>query len=228
MAAVKKKARRLFRPAEAEQVEQDKQACLNALQSPHIEDKSGPRQAYRRLEKMEAEHGVPDLTPDQRDEAARQCKILEEQLRVGMLSSEEMRRNPPGAVDQNVWWEKHNKVRAQRWKNLMLALHKGIPADQAGDLINIERLRPRQSRLSMDGAQISQKTTFSFPSEAYSQAYDQIFKPKDAEPASPLDEFEEEPADIFEDAETDVGKPLVELEQAQAQTKARIAAARGK
>jgi hypothetical protein len=224
MAGLKKKARRLFRPQEAEQVAADKQACLTALQSPYIEDKSGPRNAYRRLEKMEVEHGVPDLTPEQRDQAHKQIKLLEEQIQVGMLSSEEMRRNPPGAVDQNVWWEKANKARVNQWKNLQSALHKGMAWDQMVDLLSIERIRPRHSRLPMQGAQIPELRAFSFPSDAYKANYDGIFEPKKAEPESALDEFEAEPEDIF--AETAAVE--VEAPPEPSSVKARIAAARGK
>ena len=118
-------------------------------------------------------------------------KELEAQIREGMLSHEEMRRNPPGAVDQNVWWERRNKARITTWRNLNAALHPGIPADQAQTLFSPERLRPRTSHLNMDNAQIPAVRAFSFPSEQYKENYDAIFKPKPAEEPSVLDEPEE-------------------------------------
>lgn len=198
-----KRQRRLFTPAEAQQVTQDKQSCLKALESPHIEDKSAVRAAYKRLEKMQEIHGIPDLTPDQRTKAAVQVKELEEQIKVGMLSYEEMRRNPPGAVDQNVWWEKKNKSRIMKRRNLLLALHKGMPGDEAQELTTIERLRPRTNQLNMDGAQIPAVRSFSFPSDAFRDNYDTIFgkSAAAAEPAADVDFAEEEEiqGDLLED-----------------------------
>lgn len=182
-----RKSRRLFRPWEADEIKQNKVALTRALESPHIEDKSAVRDAIKRLSAMEVEHGVPDLTPDERDHANKRVKELEEQIKEGMLSHEEMRRNPPGAVDQNVWWEKKNKRRVALWRDLNAALHKGIPADQAHALFSVERLRPRVSRFNMDNAQIPAARSFSFPSQQYQENYDRIFKPE-AQEASVFDE----------------------------------------
>ena len=181
-----KKARRIFRPWEADVVKSSKRSLQKALESPHVEDKSAVRAAIGRMNDMEYEHGVPQLTPEQRDKASKKVKELEGQIREGMLSSEEMRRNPPGAVDQNVWWERRNKDRIRQWRNLNAALHPGIPADQAQSLFSPERLRPRHSHMNMDGAQIPAVRTFSFPSDEYSRdggGYDRIFGAKrEAEP----------------------------------------------
>lgn len=174
-----KKARRIFRPWESDEVKRNKRSLQKALESPHVEDKSAVRAAIGRMNDMEYEHGVPELTPEQRDKAAKKVKELEGQIREGMLSSEEMRRNPPGAVDQNVWWERRNKDRIRQWRNLNAALHPGIPADQAQSLFSPERLRPRHSHLNMDNAQIPAVRAFSFPSDEYiREGYDRIFGAK--------------------------------------------------
>lgn len=187
-----RKSRRLFRPWEQDEVTNNKRTLQKALESPHIEDKSAVRDAIKRLDGMEREHGVPNFTPEERDKASKRVKELEGQIREGMLSSEEMRRNPPGAVDQNVWWERKNKRKISLWRDLNMVLHKGIPADQAQSLTSVERLRPTTSRLNMENAQIPVGRTFSFPSQEYVQeGYDRIFAPKVAEEPTPLDEPEE-------------------------------------
>ncbi len=186
-----RKSRRLFRPWEADEITSNKKTLRRALESPHIEDKSAVRDAIKRLDGMEREHGVPDLTPEERDKAARRVKELEEQIKEGMLSHEEMRRNPPGAVDQNVWWERRNKKKIPLWRDLNAALHKGIPADQAQTLFSPERLRPRTSHLNMQNAQIPPDRAFSFPSDKFRENYDGIFKAKQPEAPSVLDEPEE-------------------------------------
>lgn len=209
-----KKSRRVFRPWEAEQIASDKASLRKALESPHIEDKSAVRATIQRLTAMEAEHAVPDFTPKERDVAAKRVKELEEQIKVGMLSHEEMRRNPPGAVDQNVWWEKRNKRRINLWRGLQSALHKGIPADQAQSLLNIERLRPRTNAYNMDNAQIPQARSFSFPSEAYKENYDNIFRPEVEEPASPMDVAEPEEESLLDAAEQEAALAQPETQRA--------------
>lgn len=189
-----RRQRRIFRPHEAAQLRADREACESALQSPHVQNKEAVRKALGNLSKMEAEHGVPDLSPLERDKAKKQIGELETQIKEGMLSHEEMRRNPPGAVDQNVWWERRNKRRINRWKNLQLVLHRDIAPDQAQDLINIERLRPRTNHLNMDNAQIPVSTAFSFPSSAFMANYDAIFKKSSAAEDEPEYLTEPEPA----------------------------------
>ncbi len=198
-----RKSRRLYRPWEADEVANNKRTLQRALESPHIEDKSAVRDAIGRLNSMDREHGVPDFSPEERDKASKRVKELEAQIKEGMLSHEEMRRNPPGAVDQNVWWERKNKKKISLWRDLNMALHKGIPADQAQALTSVERLRPRVSRLNMDNAQIPQARTFSFPSEQYKENYDAIFKQPEPDEATPLDEAEPPSAQdmLLEDAE---------------------------
>lgn len=221
-----RKSRRLFRPWESDTITNDKLHLQRALESPHIEDKSAVRAAMKRLDGMEREHGVPDFTPVERDKAAKRVKDLETEIRDGMLSHEEMRRNPPGAVDQNVWWERKNKKKISLWRDLNMALHKGIPADQAQSLTSVERLRPRVSHLNMENAQIPNVRAFSFPSEKFQQNYDDIFKPKEPEAPGPFDEPEERPNQelLLEDA----SEQLEELESRPETAKALGALAKGR
>lgn len=85
-------------------------------------------------------------------------KLLEEILE-GMPSQEEMRKNPPGAVDKHRKWESRNKQKIIEWKNNQLTLNVGT--DDI-DVANLERFRPKASTLNMQNAQISGKDYY-FP-----------------------------------------------------------------
>ena len=151
-----------LRPREVEEcnIEQSKLQSLLDRPDPEGRIKKGAvRQAMARNAKR-LEQAPPDLTPDQRTKNQKRIEELETQLKEGLLSHEEMRRNPPGAVDQNMRWHKRNKHAVQEWKNRLLMQHKGIPADEANDMLNVDRLRPWTSRLNMDGAQIPKTTSF--------------------------------------------------------------------
>ena len=145
--------------------------------------------AIHRIDKC-LEQAPPDLNPKQRDRANALVKKLEEEIRDGMLSHEEMRRCPPGAQDQHRRWQRQNKQRIIDWKNAQLALHKGIAADEAGDLCNIDRLRPRVSKLNMDGAIIPSTRTYSMPSEEYKSNWEAIFAREDPEKESMRQELD--------------------------------------
>jgi len=172
-----------LRPAQVEECERERSIHQAIIARPDPEgklNKGQSREAIRRIDKM-LEQAPPDLTPEQRTKAARLIKKLEEEIKEGMLSAEEMRRNPPGAVAQNRAWEKRNKRRIQDLRNSLLALYKGIPSDEADHLCNLDRYRPATSQLNMDGAQIPARRTFSFPSQQYKSNYDEIFAKPDPE-----------------------------------------------
>jgi hypothetical protein len=77
-----------------------------------------------------------------------------------MLSAEEMRRCPPGAAEQNTTWERRNKSKVLKWKNLQLALHRGASQVDLSYKLNLARLRPRMSQLNLEGAVVPQERTF--------------------------------------------------------------------
>lgn len=120
------------------------------------------------------EQAPPDLSPDQRDKLAKRVKELEEKISVGMLSHEEMRRNPPGAVDQNKRWQDANKRNIHVWKNAQVALMKGASHSEVAAAVNVARLRPQMSRLNMDNSQIPAVRAFSFPTEKFKEGWDNI------------------------------------------------------
>ncbi len=103
------------------------------------------------------------IPPDQIDAAVKTEKLLREKWLEGMPTQAEMRRNPPGAVDKNMSWQKKTKTAVAQWKRLRRELHAaGISehhlADE-GDVSNIEMYRPRggSGEMGMDNAQIPGK-----------------------------------------------------------------------
>lgn len=103
------------------------------------------------------------IPPDEIDAAVKTEKLLREKWLEGMPTQAEMRRNPPGAVDKNMSWQKKTKTAVAQWKRLRRQLHaSGISehhlADE-GDVSNIELYRPRggSGEMGMDNAQIAGK-----------------------------------------------------------------------
>jgi hypothetical protein len=166
-----------LRPSEVEECETDLRE-LNAVieNSRYVSTPVNLRQvneAKRAIEKR-LEQAPPEITAKQRDKVSKRIAALEEEIKVGILSHEEIRRNPPGAVEQNLRWQKANQQRIFEWKNFQLALHKGAPQEYLSDRLNVARLRPSTSHLDMNGAQIPVTTTYSFPTQKYQEGYDLI------------------------------------------------------
>lgn len=166
-----------LRPQQIEDYEREKAIHQNLIQRPDPKgelNKGESVQAIQRIEKT-LEQAPPVLNADQRDKANKLVKELEKEIQDGMLSHEEMRRCPPGAVDANRRWKRFNQQKIIDWKNAQLALNAGIDAIEASDLCHIDRLRPRTSNLNMDGAVIPQTRMFSFPSTLFKSRWDEIF-----------------------------------------------------
>ena len=115
----------------------------------------------------------PETTPDQRTALAKEEVELREAWMVGMPSQAEMRRCPAGAIGKHSSWEKRNKDRIRRWKNVMRVLHKG---DDDPDLSNIERFRGTNSTLGLETAQVPAKAIFISPdTPQYKENYERTF-----------------------------------------------------
>lgn len=151
---------------------QEELARLDAMVNapPHLKSRISDPQELRKRQrnlKSELEKYTPRAyAPNERDAAVREFEALEDTIREGMPSSEEMRRNPPGAVGKNISWQKRSGKAVQRYKHIALRLLAGgdVPENlrHAGDIANIERLRPltTSNQLVMDGAQIPKRTDF--------------------------------------------------------------------
>jgi hypothetical protein len=172
-----------LRPNEIQECEEDKRTFQRMLKQRDYDRRVQHQGVLNSLKAVEKrlQQAPPDLSPEQRDRASKRITELEGQLKEGMLSHEEMRRNPPGAVAQNVRWERANKRRVMEWKNLQLALHKGASHTDTSAMLNIARLRPHTNHLPMGGAQIQSTVTMSFPSEAYKEGWERIFGSGDTE-----------------------------------------------
>lgn len=138
------------------------------------EGRASAAQALRRTEQQIAAQQCPEVGPEERDRIHKRVQALEERLKDGLLSPEEMRRNPNGAVVHNVAYEKRNKHLITRWRNGLRALNKGRAPHEVEALCNLDRLRPRTSTMSMLDCQIPQVRTFSEPSAAFKANYDTI------------------------------------------------------
>lgn len=182
-----KKPTYFLRPHEVVAAERDRASQMAIIESSDTRlNKSEAASAIRRIDER-LQQAPPDLTPDQRDKTAKMVENLESELKDGLLSHEEMRRCPPGAVDQNKRWLNRNKAKALAWKNGLAALNKGIDPSEASDLFSLERLRPRTSKLNMDGAIIPDVKSFYPMAEVFSGAHpngatwDEIFGSGDPE-----------------------------------------------
>ena len=91
------------------------------------------------------------------DKAVARERELRAEWTQGMLSQEEMRKCPPGAVDRHRAWEKRNSARIEEWQNIQRRLN----ADNEDlESASIEVYRPTSSTMNMDGALIPGKTIF--------------------------------------------------------------------
>mgnify|MGYP001589631919 CR=1 FL=1 len=97
----------------------------------------------RRLNRLEdeAEEYYPptDLSGQTKDALYKQCEQWKAEWMEGMPTQEVMRRNPAGAVDMHMKWEKKTKNIIKKWKNGMRILE---PENEDKDYTNIERFRP--------------------------------------------------------------------------------------
>lgn len=100
---------------------------------------------------------------DEIDNAVRREAELRSQIRDGMLSQEEMRKCPPGAVDRHRAWEKRNASRIEEWQNIQRRLHAD---DDDLESASIENFRPVQSTMNMHNAMIPGKNIFLPPAGA--------------------------------------------------------------
>jgi len=89
-------------------------------------------------EQLETYSAPTDIGGATKDVLHQRMKDLEDQIRTGMPSAEVMRRNPPGAVDMHMKWEKANKPKIIEWKNIKRMLE---PNNDEKDYTNVEMLR---------------------------------------------------------------------------------------
>lgn len=155
----------LYRPHQVEEARDELKRLEGTLDAPpHIRARiSDVGEMRRRRDNVRRE--LAQLTPqaysaNEKDGAVKEYDRLEGEIAVGMLSQEELRRNPPGAVQKHMAWEKRNIKKIMRLKHLGSRLAAGgdLPArvEWEAGATNIERFRPHTtfSQLPMDHAQI--------------------------------------------------------------------------
>lgn len=195
--ATEKKQKRILSPFEQQQLKSDKSFLRGSMDSPHTSMKEDVRKAMDRTVRHEQAAAPPELNTAQQDYAKREIARLETEISDGLLSSEEMRRGPHGAVAQNLRWHRKNAAKVERWRNLQKTLYAGMDKHDLSVRLDVDRLRPRVSRMSMEGAAIPQKAMHSFPSEQFKANYGEI---DFGEPEPDRSASEDLLADISEEA----------------------------
>jgi hypothetical protein len=115
-----------------------------ALASMTAEGRANLAKRRRAIEdQLEQEAPPSDISGETKDALANRLNGLNEDIRTGMPTVEQMRRNPPGAVDQHRKWEKANKARILERANILQLLN---PEDDSKDLTNIDMIRPSELR----------------------------------------------------------------------------------
>ena len=167
-------AKNLLRPRQVQEGREELRRIDEMLSAPpHIRTKiSDPRGMSARRHRLKAE--LEEFTPkpfaaSEKDAAVRDFGRLKKEIAVGMPSSEEMRRNPPGAVQKHQAWERRNKTKVLKMKEIGLRLQaSGDLDDTLGEAaINVELLRNHSTGfdLPLDGAQIPRKTNYHMPAQ---------------------------------------------------------------
>ena len=162
---VVQKAKRYLTKAEREDREQQVNRMKAQLRQPTwVNDALGGNspqtlaKGIRSLEDDLEENSPPKLESTTRDALAMRQRELREKIKEGMLTHEEMRRNPPGAVDRHRKWEKQNTDRILEYKNVCRALE---PDSDAKDLASLEVFRPSRPFSYNSNSQISGHVAYS-------------------------------------------------------------------
>jgi hypothetical protein len=147
----------LLRTDQVEDMEDERSSLVKKLQSPHIEDKGAVHEQLQRVtQQLETQRPLP-YVGSELDAAVKREKVLRGEWTQGMLSQEEMRKSPPGAVDRHRAWEKRNIAKIEEWQNIQRRLHAGSDDRESA---SIENFRPTLSTMNMDGALIPGKQFF--------------------------------------------------------------------
>ena len=170
------KAKRYLTKAEREEREQQVTRMKAQLRQPTwVNDALGgnsPQTLAKGIRAMEddlEENSPPVLSGPTRDALLVRQRELREKIKDGMLTHEEMRRNPPGAVDRHRKWEAQNTDRILEYKNVCRALE---PDSDAKDLASVEVFRPSRPFQYNSNAQIAGHMAYSdVPAENWDRAF---------------------------------------------------------
>ena len=147
----------LLRPDQVDEMREEKKALEVKLHNPRIEDKGAVMEQLRRLDHQFETQRPKPFSSAEVDRGMRRISELEDKIRDGMLSHEEMRKCPPGAIDRHRNWEAKNLDNITEWQNLQRRLN---AENDNRESASIERLRPLASTMNMDNAMIPGKQYF--------------------------------------------------------------------
>lgn len=139
----------LLRPQQAQELLTEKKDLERQLGDPFIRPKLQDVGAMRkRLHQLTGQLDKylprPVTDPIERDRLAKRAEELTEEVRGAMLSQEEMRKNPPGATDHEVRFQRTMKPKVIELKNALLRLQAddSDPSLWDRDVANLEKIRP--------------------------------------------------------------------------------------
>lgn len=153
----------VLHPRQITEITEQKAQLQEILSAPpHIRNQLQQGGAAVRKQVQDAEallrQAPKPFSSEEIDGAVKAEKELRNSWLEGMPTQAEMRRNPPGAVDKNIAWNRAKKNDVLKWKNLRRRLQasevSGIPEN---DVSNIEMYRPSSGDMNMDNAQITGK-----------------------------------------------------------------------
>ena len=169
----------LLRPAQMAEHYNDLQIAKSDLENPKVQDKGAVRQRVGNLQKQyESQAPRPITDGALKDKIRKESDQLLAEILPGMLSQEEMRKNPAGSVDKHMRWERANKPKIMKWKKHQIVLNadESDPITWDRDAANLERFRPEgpQDRLRTD-AQIGGHMSYgTVPEERWKQAFGNV------------------------------------------------------
>lgn len=166
----------LLRPHQMVQHEQDITQCEADLANAGVKMKGIVRQRKKALEKQYLDQAPQPITdPGLRDRVAKRINDLEEQIKVGLPTAEEMRKATNITVEQHRKWERLNKPKIKEWRNLLRQLNTDTSDPDTHDrsLGDIERLRPMsaQDRFRADGFITGKMSYGSVPQENWDAVF---------------------------------------------------------
>lgn len=166
----------ILRPAQLVEHTNELRMAEQQLANPNVQDKGAVRQRIGSLKRQYESQAPQPITDGQtKDRLVAESNRLLEKILPGMLSQEEMRKNPAGSVDKHLRWERANKKDIVRWKKLQCVINADgdDPYTWDRDAANLERYRPQgaQDRFRSD-AQITGKMTYgAIPEEKWEAAF---------------------------------------------------------
>lgn len=174
--ALNNPAANLLRPAQMVEHFNEIKHAESDLENPKVQDKGAVRQRMTSLKKQyESQAPRPITDGGTKDALAKEADTLLHQILPGMLSQEEMRKNPAGSVDKHLRWERANKAKIVRWKKIQCVLNAdgSDPHTWDRDAANLERFRPQgvQDKFRADAQITGQMTYRDIPDEKWAQTF---------------------------------------------------------